>query len=1314
VVTISLKKVTAGSGYDYLTRQVAAQDGLVRTGLAAYYEEKGEAPGVWMGSGLEGLDGIADGDPVTEAQMKALFGNGHHPLADQIRQAALDAGMSEREAEKACRLGRPFAVRTNGSPEFHQELKRRHIAANVAAGRPANTKLDPDQLAQIRSEVASEFFAREFGRAPETPLELHRAVTIWSRPVAATIAGVDLTVSPTKSFSTLWALAPLATSRQLEELHRQAVAKVVEYLETQAFSRVGPHGVRNVETRGLVAVAFTHRDSRAGDPDLHTHLVIANKVQSTDGRWYALNTNLIYKAKVAASELYSATLEASLAETFGIRFVERSTGAGRRPVREIDGVDLALAARWSTRRGQIEHRRDELAAAFLNDHGRPPTEAEMIALAQRANLETREAKHEPRSLAEQRATWREQAELALGIGGVDRMLATVFNRPAVAPKTPSIDWLIDTSARVIGVLESERSTWQSWHVRAEALRQTRAAGVPAELLDRVVDTIVDLALETRSIRLSVDDPIQEPDALRRSDGQSVYTIPGVDWYTSSRILAAEQRIVANAGRTDGRAVDPSLVDLAQLEALANGTQLTSGQSDLVREMACSGRRVQLAVAAAGTGKTTAMRVLGSAWTESGGTVIGLAPSAAAAKALADQLDVPCETLAKLTWSLDHPEQQAPAWMAAIGPKSLAIIDEAGMADTLSLDRAIAEVLVRGGNVRLIGDDRQLSAIGAGGVLRDIEAEHGACRLTEILRFDDPAEAAASTALREGRAESLGYYLDHDRIHVGDLVTMAHAVLDAWAQDRADGLDALMLAPTRELVTQLNRLAQQRHHEGHTMIGRGAGLADHNIAVAGDLVITRHNDRRLPVGSRDWVKNGDRWRVASVSADGSLRVQSLRSKHAVTLPADYVRDWVDLGYATTIHGAQGLTADTMHGLTTGEESREQLYTMLTRGRQANHVYLQVVGDGDPHGLAHTDSVYLLTGVERLERILAPDDAPLSASTELREQGNPARLLAPAVARYTDALGVAAEQVVGADAVRRLDDEADQVVLWLTECPAWETLRADLLGLAADGHDPVALLRQAANMDELDTARDPAAVLDYRLQLLVPEKVPGPLPWLRGIPSRVAEDEGWGPYLQARADRIEGLADAVRREVRSHRLPPSWLGVMPTSPRMFENGVLIGDIAVWRAVMEVPTSDARATGAPAMGDAAARWQRDLDTRLDRALGTGQWGRLLPTLDPALAQDPERLVIARRLHRLGEKGLDVGDLIERALGEGPLPNERPASALWWRVAGIARVWQGWPPPRRTEDVWETVTQPPRRRPEHEHLPGYGHDRHGPSIGF
>lgn len=1200
-MTISLKKVTAGSGYTYLTQQVAAQDGMVRTGLAAYYEEKGEAPGVWMGAGLDGLDGINAGDPVTEAQMLALFGHGLHPLADQIRQEALAAGMSERDAEKACRLGRPFAVRDDRPSEFKAELRHRYMATNIAAGRHPHARLDPDVLAQIRTEVATDFFIKEYGRPPECPRELHREVAIWSRPTATTIAGVDLTVSPTKSFSTAWALAPLATSRKLEELHHRAVARMITYLETQAFSRVGPGGVRNVEARGLVVAAFDHRSTRAGDPDLHTHLVIANKVQTADGRWYALNTNLIYKAKVAASELYTATLEAELAETFGVQFVERSTAPGKRPVREIAGIDPALNARWSTRRGQIEHRRDELAADFLARHGRPPTEVEMIKLAQRANLETRDDKPEPLSFAEQRAIWRTEADEVLGAGGADRMLASAFGRQPVHAETPTIDWLIETSARVIGIVEQERSTWQGWHVRSEALRQARSAGISTELLDRVVDTLVDLALETRSVRLSVDDPIDEPDALRRSDGQSVYTVPGTDWYTSSRILEAEQRIVAHAGRTDGRVIDREIVDLALLEALANGTQLTPGQRELVDSMARSGRRVQLAIAPAGTGKTTAMRSLGAAWAESGGNVIGLAPSAAAAKALADQLDVPCDTLAKLTWSLDHPDQPQPAWVAGISPDSLVIIDEAGMADTVSLDRAIDHVVSRGGSVRLVGDDRQLSAIGAGGVLRDIEAAHGACRLTEVIRFDDPAEADASLALREGRAEALGYYLDHDRIHVGDIATMAHAVLDAWTKDHANGLDCLMLAPTRDVVTELNRIAQERCHEGRPERGRGSALADGNIAAAGDIVITRHNNRRLAVGSRDWVKNGDRWRVIGVSNDGSLRVQSLRSNHTVHLPADYVREWVDLGYATTIHGAQGLTTDTMHGLATGEESRQQIYTMLTRGRQANHLYLEVVGDGDSHALAYTDSVYLLTAVERLERALTHDDAPNSASTQLRDQDDPAKLLAPAAARYTDALGFAAEQVLGEHAVRRLDQEADHIVPELSDCPAWDTLRADLLGLAADGHDPVAMLRWITNLGELGTARDAAAVLDHRLHLLVPAERNGPLPWLRGIPSQVDTDPTWGPYLRARAGRVEGLADAVHASAVADNLPPSWLAGIATSLQPPPTADIVADIAVWRAAMDVPTTDERPTGEPAAADAAARWQNQLDARLEQAIGS-----------------------------------------------------------------------------------------------------------------
>ena len=258
-------------------------------------------------------------------------------------------------------------------------------------------------------------------------------------------------------------------------------------------------------------------------------------------------------------------------------------------------------------------------------------------------------------------------------------------------------------------------------------------------------------------------------------------------------------------------------------------------------MCTSGARLQLAIAPAGAGKTTAMRALTAAWTQDGGEVIGLAPSAAAAAVLGEQTGIPADTLAKLTWSLQHGE--LPDWAARIGPRTLVIIDEAGMADTLTLDRVVQFVTAQGGSVRLIGDDQQLAAIGAGGILRDIKHTHGALQLTELHRFTHPAEAAASLALRDGDPTSLDFYLDHGRVHVGDLATTTQDAFAAWAADRAAGLDAIMLAPTRELVADLNHRART-HRLGGTAAGREVQLADGNQASVGDVIITRSNDRRL--------------------------------------------------------------------------------------------------------------------------------------------------------------------------------------------------------------------------------------------------------------------------------------------------------------------------------------------------------------------------------------------------------------------------------------------------------------------------------------
>jgi ATP-dependent exoDNAse (exonuclease V) alpha subunit len=556
-----------------------------------------------------------------------------------------------------------------------------------------------------------------------------------------------------------------------------------------------------------------------------------------------------------------------------------------------------------------------------------PTPVEALRLAQQATLETRDAKHEPRSLTEQRATWLSEAAAVLGSPeAVFSIVRTVLTPPTETAPIADSRWIANTGDHILTAMEASRSTWQMWHVRAEAQRQVRTMDVPTEHATALVDLLVDEVLDRRSVALAPPhDGIEEPEVLRRVDGTSVYTVAGANLYTSQRILDPEQRLLTTAGRRDGSAVDQMAVDLALLEMAANGSTLNAGQASLVRQMCTSGARLQLAIAPAGAGKTTAISALALAWTHDGGQAIGFAPSAAAAAVLGEQTGIRTDTLAKLTWSLDHGE--LPDWATAVGPSTLLIIDEVGMADTLSLDTAVQFAIGRGASVRLVGDDQQLAAIGAGGVLRDIEHTYGALHLTELHRFTDPAEAAASLSLREGKPEALDSYLDRGRVHVGDIATTTHDAFAAWVSDRAAGLDAIMLAPTRKLVAEFNRQARDHLLGGHPP-AREVRLADGNEASVGDVIITRSNDRRLRLAPADWVKNGDRWTITRVGRRGDLTVRHNRSHRTVRLPADYVQASTGLGYATTIHAAQGVTADTMHGLITGQESRQQPYTMLT--------------------------------------------------------------------------------------------------------------------------------------------------------------------------------------------------------------------------------------------------------------------------------------------------------------------------------------------------------------------------------------------------
>jgi hypothetical protein len=426
-----------------------------------------------------------------------------------------------------------------------------------------------------------------------------------------------------------------------------------------------------------------------------------------------------------------------------------------------------------------------------------------------------------------------------------------------------------------------------------------------------------------------------------------------------------------------------------------------------------------------------------------------------------------------------------------------------------------------------------------------------------------------------------------------------------------------------------------------------GLVDGTRASAGDLIITRRNHRRLTVSGSDWVKNGDRWTVQQVHPDGSLRARRVGTRVSVVLPAGYVAEHVQLGYATTVHTAQGVTVDTAHAVLTGDEDRQVLYVAVTRGRTANHLYLGDSMDGDPHTLTRPDTVNPPTAVDVLSRILARDGSQQSATSTRRHLDAPATRLDEAVVRYTDAVGYAAEQVLGPAALTALDREVDLLWPGLTGEPAWSTLRGRLALQALDGTDPVALLADATADGRLGNARDRAAVLASRIQSSRTQH--GPLPSLPAIPSARSDHPDWGAYLQAREARIKTLAENVRADLE-------------------------------RCGAHVDRATAPAPGSRETGEIHS-WEEQLPDQVNT--------------------DPSAPRLRERLHSLNETGADVTAALSAALEQpNRLPADVPADALWWRVlehlgpAAIeSRARAGRPTPANSLAQLDTDAPPPSR---------------------
>ncbi|MEV0081170.1 MobF family relaxase [Nocardia neocaledoniensis] len=1317
---MSLHKLGAGEGFVYFLRCIAVLDGSDRgrNSLDDYYTAKGERPGVWSGSGLVAFDTITAGDQVTEPQMASLFGEGLHPDAESITSAMTEQGASAAAIRKAVRLGRPFYQFAAPDESYRQACARAFEQWNRDHGRPATAAVAESERSQIRTRIAQEMFRAEFGRAPQTDRELSGWVARNSRPPRQAVAAIDLTFSPVKSVSALWAIAPLEVTAVIDEAHQAAVADALAFIEREAcYTRLGTNGVRQVDVEGLIVAQYTHRDSRCGDPDLHTHTVVSNKVRTLDGRWRALDGAQLYRYGVAASEVYNSRLEHHLEQRLGVEFAERlaPTEPGKAPVREIVGIDENLCTRWSRRRAQVETTLTKMVRAFEHDHGREPLPSEVIRLSEKATVATRVPKHLPRSWADQRDSWRAEAIEQLGDdAAVDAMVARVLGRGARVRASLDQAAIEQIADRAIMAVSSRRATWREHHVRAEVERQLRGVVDGGQWQETAAAVMAAAMAPPRSIPRGLFDTVAGPGVLMRRDGTSVHVTAGSRTYTSPAIVAAEERLVAAAQLEGGRTVSAATVEMALLEWSANhdGQVLNPGQVTMVREFAASGRRVQVAIAPAGTGKTTSMDVLVRAWRAEGGSVLGLAPTAAAASVLEDETGIPTATidmLVSVAARLEAGELNAddvPEWMTGVDASTLVIVDEAAKAATANLDAAVQCLLERGATVRMIGDDQQLSAVAAGGVLRDIAHTAGALSLTTVMRFADPGERAASLALRDGDPAALGFYADHDRIHVGTLGSVTERAFAAWETDLDTGLDTILLAPTRALVTQLNarardaRLAQEEsreEREGRNVTRQEVGLSDGLTASIGDVITTRKNSYALRISATDHVRNGYRWTVREVHVDGRITAAHRGSGRLVTLPADYVAGHVTLGYASTIDSSQGMTVDSCHAVLTGREHRAQLYVAATRGRRGNAIYLGTGIDPTEPAPVTIEAQRPPTYLDVLTGVLARDGSQVSALSAEREAADPRSRLQHAADAYTDAVALVAEERIGSEGLAVLDAAADQLVPALTDEPAWPTLRSRLATIAAAGGDPIQTLRTAVALRELDSAMDRAAVLCWRIDPTGRSGADrsGPLPWVSALPERLAVDPIYGATLRAWETEVRQLADAVAAQAGAWTptTAPMW-----ARPLVDSDTALVTDLAVWRAAHGVAEVDRRRTGPTAAAVADRRAQRDLEHRVSRVLGradadTRRWEPMARRINERIVEDPYWPVLAADWSAAAEAGTDVPRAAAAAAESGPLPVEQPAAALRWRMTAALDDRRAEPRPQRDAPADAQVRRELRR---------------------
>ena len=737
--------------------------------------------------------------------------------------------------------------------------------------------------------------------------------------------GFDVTASAPKSVSVLWALGNTHVRRVVLDAHDTAVRELAGWIQERAHTRYRIGGeVAVVDAEGIIAVAFRQHTSRALDPQLHTHLVIANRVKSPDGRWLALDARLIKRDQQTLSALYHAALRAELTAQLGVRWEDPVHG-----IAEIADIPAVLLAEFSTRTAAVTRRIDDKLDRFIATMGREPTVRERWRLEREAVTDSRPTKAHAVDAETLHDGWIAQTR-TIGFEPVE-VNAQAINQVAgrKALDRVATQSMIDTA---IAAISDKQSSWRPTELLRElaALIPTDTA-VPAALLVEWLNTLTDHVVANYCV--DVSKPI-DPHALLRKDGRPVTESVVDRALTTQAILDQEAALIDWVDRRlvyDGidapDATTRSGLDLSP--AQAHSAAAVAGTADVV-----------FVVGPAGTGKTAALAPAVAQLHAAGRSVFGVAPSATAAQVLSDETGLVADTLDKLL--VEHRLKRPPERRYDLPAGTTVIVDEAGMMPTAKLAELADLADLKGWRVALVGDPLQFSAVGRGGMFGLLVETFGAIELERVHRFVNEWEREASLRLRRGDVNVADVYEAHDRLHSGTVNQMERAAVAAWWARRQTGTTSLLMSPTNEATERLNQRCQQTRIQSGEINPDGQHITIGIYTMyAGDEIATRHNNRRLTTDRGQMVRNRAVWTIDHIHSDNSLTATG--NDGTIRLPAEYIAEHIELAYARTIMGAQGQTVQ--HAVSFYEKPTDvrNLYVAMTRGTTINEAFIATTGE-----------------------------------------------------------------------------------------------------------------------------------------------------------------------------------------------------------------------------------------------------------------------------------------------------------------------------------------------------------------------------------